>query len=317
MKSRDYSDASVLISSLITETSRGYLGMPDAAGTAVYALCGGLHLLIEDVSGVGKTTLVSCLARASGMDLGRIQFTPDLLPGDITGMMVWDSGSREFTYRQGPVHHQFVLADELNRSPARTQSALLEAMQEETVTVDGVVRPLPEPFFVAATQNPAWYAGTYNLPESQLDRFGLSLYPGFPSSETEAQILSEFKDKKAVDLVGRVCSSSDITGIRKMVQSLHIEKKVLDFAVSIAGATRSSSSFQSGLSIRGTQHLLRAAQVRGLAEGRSFVIPEDLLFMAPAVMNHRLILTPEAGSRGMTTAQVVKELCSALPVPVL
>ena len=310
-------NAASLMTSLISETSKGYLGMPRAVETAVYALCGGLHLLIEDVSGVGKTTLVRCLAKASGMDLGRIQFTPDLLPGDITGMMIWDSTAKEFHFRQGPVHHQFVLADELNRSPARTQSALLEAMQEQTVTVDGVVRPLPEPFFVAATQNPAWYAGTYNLPESQLDRFGLSLYPGFPPGDTEARILLELKDKSASDLVSAVCGSPDITEIRKQVQSVHIEQNVLNYAVSIAAATRTSGSFQAGLSIRGGQHLLRAAQVSALAGERDFVIPEDILSMAPSVMNHRLVLTPEARSRGVKTDHAVKDVCSSVPVPVL
>jgi MoxR-like ATPase len=311
-----YLNASELIASIIEETEKGYLGMTQAAETAVLALVSGLHLLIEDVSGVGKTTLIRCLAVASGLELGRIQFTPDLLPGDITGMMIWDASSREFLYREGPLHHQFILADELNRAPARTQSALLEAMQEETVTVDAVVRPLPSPFFVAATQNPAWYAGTYKLPESQLDRFGLSMTPGFPDRETEIRILSEFKDKKAVQQVSRVSNPEDIINLRSLVSSVHAEVKILDYAAALAGITREASLFQSGLSIRGTQHLLRAAQGKAVMQGRSFLIPEDLLSMAASVMRHRLLLTPEERSRGASVLKTLDELLRRVPVPV-
>lgn len=311
-----YLKASELIASIIEETEKGYLGMTQAAETAVLALVSGLHLLIEDVSGVGKTTLIRCLAVASGLELGRIQFTPDLLPGDITGMMIWDASSREFLYREGPLHHQFILADELNRAPARTQSALLEAMQEETVTVDAVVRQLPSPFFVAATQNPAWYAGTYKLPESQLDRFGLSMTPGFPDRETEIRILSEFKEKKAVQQVSRVSHPDDITNLRSLVSSVHAEVKILDYAASLAEITRDTSLFQSGLSIRGTQHLLRAAQGKAVMQGRSFIIPEDLLSMAASVMRHRLLLTPEERSRGASVLKTLDELLRQVPVPV-
>ncbi|MBF9014667.1 MULTISPECIES: MoxR family ATPase [unclassified Oceanispirochaeta] len=313
---KHYLKASELIASIIKETEKGYLGMPQASETAVLALVSGLHLLIEDVSGVGKTTLIRCLAAASGLELGRIQFTPDLLPGDITGMMIWEPSSREFLYREGPLHHQFILADELNRAPARTQSALLEAMQEDTVTVDGVVRPLPSPFFVAATQNPAWYAGTYKLPESQLDRFGLSMTPGFPDRETEVRILSEFKDKKAVHQVSRVASPEDILDLRSLIASVHGEANILDYAAALAGITRDAALFQSGLSIRGTQHLLRAAQAQAVMQGRSFIIPEDLMNMAASVMRHRLLLTPEERSRGVSVSKTVDELLKRVPVPV-
>jgi len=312
----EYRKASEQISAIISETEKGYLGMSKAAETAVLALVSGLHLLIEDVSGVGKTTLIQCLAAASGLDLGRIQFTPDLLPGDITGMMVWDTSSKDFLYREGPLHHQFILADELNRAPARTQSALLEAMQEETVTVDGLIRSLPAPFFVAATQNPAWYAGTYNLPESQLDRFGLSMSPGFPDSETEVLILSEFKDKKPIQQISKVSNSEDIINLRTLICSVHAETKILEYAAALAAITRESGQFQSGLSIRGTQHLLRAGQARAVHRGRSFLNPEDLLDMAGAVMRHRLILTPEERSRGGNVSDTIDTLLKLVPVPV-
>ncbi|MDC7235916.1 MAG: MoxR family ATPase [Spirochaetales bacterium] len=316
LKEGDWQRAADLISRIKAETEKGYLGMPQACETAVLALVSGLHLLIEDVSGIGKTTLIRCLSIASGLDLGRIQFTPDLLPGDITGMMIWEPGTRSFLYREGPLHHQFILADELNRAPARTQSALLEAMQEETVTVDGKVRSLPEPFFVAATQNPAWYAGTYNLPESQLDRFGLSLSPGFPDRDTEVRILSEFRDRKAVDQVTAVCSADDISRLRRMTEGVFVEKNVLDYTAALAGATRNSSLFQAGLSIRGTQHLLKAAQARALSRGRGFVIPEDMGTMAGAVMAHRLLLTPEQRSRGLSLTEAIQNIVQSVPVPV-
>jgi len=312
-----YIRASSVIKNLTEETGKGYLGMPDALQLSVLALAGGLHLLIEDISGVGKTTLVRCLAAASGLDLGRIQFTPDLLPGDITGMTVWEPVQREFIYREGPVHHQFVMADELNRAPARTQSALLEAMQEESVTVDGVHRKLPEPFFVAATQNPSWYAGTYNLPESQLDRFGISMTPGFPDMETESLILGEFKDRKPLDAVKAVSSAAEICELRSLIASAYVQKDILNFAVRIARKTRESGYFQSGLSIRGLQHLLRAAQSRAVSEGRSFVIPEDLLSMTVPVMRHRLHLSPEARSRGDRIEDLLRSLLAEIAVPVL
>lgn len=312
----DYQNASQQISLIISETEKGYLGMPEAAETAVLALVSGLHLLIEDVSGVGKTTLIQCMAAASGLDLGRIQFTPDLLPGDITGMMIWEPSSREFLYREGPLQHQFILADELNRAPARTQSALLEAMQEGTVTVDGIIRPLPIPFFVAATQNPAWYAGTYNLPESQLDRFGLSMSPGFPDIQTEVSILAEFKEKKPVDQISQISNAPGILRIRQLIARVHAERKILEYAAALAGITRDSGLFQSGLSIRGTQHLLRAAQAKAVKQGRSFLIPEDLLDMALPVMRHRLILTPEERSRGGSISKAITDLLKRIAVPV-
>jgi len=312
-----YRWASDTIKKIEAETAKGYLGMPDVLQQAVLALTGGLHLLIEDISGVGKTTLVRCLAAASGLDFGRIQFTPDLLPGDITGMTVWEPVQREFLYRSGPIHHQFIMADELNRSPARTQSALLEAMQEESVTVDGIMRKLPDPFFVAATQNPSWYAGTYALPESQLDRFGISMTPGFPASEVESLILGEFKDRKAAEGVGTVSSPEEIRELRQLISSAHVQKEVLDFAVAIARRTRSAEGFLSGLSIRGLQHLLRGAQAAAVREGRSFVIPEDLRMMAVPVMRHRLLLSPEARSRGEQVEKLITGLVAGIPVPAL
>ena len=313
----DYKKAAELIHSIINETAKGYIGMPDVLEIAVLGMVSGLHLLIEDLTGIGKTTLIRCLAAASGLDLGRIQFTPDLLPGDITGMMIWEPVQKAFLYREGPIHHQFILADELNRAPARTQSALLEAMEEESVTIDGVSRSLPRPFFVAATQNPSWYAGTYNLPESQLDRFGFSLSPGYPESEIEATILGEFKEHRPVDRIKAVTDSDDILNLKSLIERVYVEKSVLDYTVALGRKTRSSEKTQAGLSIRGQQQLLKAGQSVSVMNGRSFLIPEDLHHIAAPVMRHRLLLTPEARSKGQTVEDVIQDIMLEIPIPSL
>ncbi|MBC8452772.1 MAG: AAA family ATPase [Spirochaetes bacterium] len=271
--------------------------------------------MIEDVSGVGKTTLLRCLAKASSLDYGRIQFTPDLLPGDITGMTIWDPVKHEFIFREGPLRHQFILADELNRAPARTQSALLEAMQEEAVTVDGVRYPMPAPFFVAAAQNPFWYAGTYKLPESQLDRFGISITPGYPDIPTETLILDTYKNSEAVDRVSPVITAQRILEIRNLVRSVQIEQKVLGFAAAIGRETRESEHFQAGLSTRGLQHLIRLAQSNAVMGKRNFLIPEDILSAAEPVLQHRLMLTPEARSEGKPMSFFIKQVVSRVQIP--
>lgn len=311
-----YGNAGEAIKNLTEETSQGYLGKPEVVELLVQALVSGLHTLIEDVSGVGKTTLVKCLVKASGLDYGRIQFTPDLLPGDITGMTIWDPVKREFLFKPGPVHRQFLLADELNRAPARTQSALLEAMQEGAVTVEGRRNPLPEPFFVAATQNPEWYAGTYILPESQLDRFGIRIIPGYPDGATEASVLGIHKNTLPEDRVQTVSDASEILSLRSLIRDVHLDPAVLDYAVSLGAKTRASGEFQTGLSTRGLQHLIRLAQSRAVLQGRGFVIPEDLLHSIHPVMEHRLVLTPESRSEGRTAGDLIDKIAAQVPLPV-
>ncbi len=301
--------------SLIDETARGYLGKPEVVSLLVQAMTSGLHVLMEDVSGVGKTTLIRCLAKACGLDYGRIQFTPDLLPGDITGMTIWDPVKRDFIFKDGPVRHQFLLADELNRAPARTQSALLEAMQEGAVTVDGKRNILPDPFFVAATQNPSWYAGTYNLPESQLDRFGISVSPGYPDSSTEASILLRFKEHDPDEEVSSITVPERIKELKELICGIHIDEKILNYTTAIGKQTRESSGFHSGLSTRGLQHLIRLAQSRAVMNGRGFVIPEDLIESAIPVMRHRLVLTPEARTAGKTIEYHIRMLLSDIAIP--
>ncbi|MBI9103701.1 MAG: MoxR family ATPase [Spirochaetales bacterium] len=310
-----YNSASETIKQLSLETAKGFLGKPEIVNLMVLGLVSGLHILIEDVSGIGKTTLVRCLAKGCGLDYGRVQFTPDLLPGDITGMTIWDPVKREFIFRKGPIHKQFLLADELNRAPSRTQSALLEAMQEEAVTVDGVRTPLPAPFFVAATQNPTWYAGTYNLPESQLDRFGLSISPGYPEEKVEESILKEFKAELPEDRISAVTTPERIKELKGLISSVRIDDLLLSYIVNIGKESRLSSDFQTGISTRGLQHLIRLAQGRALLNGRAFIIPEDLIESAGPVMRHRLPLSPEARSEGKPVEMFIKKLLSRIPIP--
>ncbi len=301
---------------LIAETGKGFIGKRAVVELAILSVLSGLHLLIEDVAGVGKTTLVHCIARATGLEFGRIQFTPDLMPGDITGMTIWDPVKREFIFREGPLRRQLILADELNRAPARTQSALLEAMQEQAVTIDGQRFPLPDPFIVAATQNPNWYAGTYKLPESQLDRFGVSMTPGYPDPETESFLIDAFKDRDAVDRVSQVASPEEITAVRKRIASIAMKEEIRNFAVSLAQATRESKFFQHGVSTRGLQHIIRLAQAHAALEAREFLIPEDILKAASPVLRHRLVLTPESRSQGRPIEHFIASTAAVLTIPI-
>ncbi len=275
----------------------------------------GLHVLIEDIPGVGKTTLAMSLARSTGLDFGRIQFTPDILPGDILGMTVWSAEMREFIFKPGAIMHQFILADEINRASARTQSSLLEAMQEEAVTVDGVTHHLPRPFFVIATQNPTSFAGTFLLPESQADRFGLSFSIGYPDVENEILILDRFKESNPLDELTPVSDASEVNAVRDLVGKVYVDRRVKDFVVRIAATTRQDPRIKLGLSPRGTRHLLRAAQCEALLAGRDFVIPEDIMRTAPVVVPHRIVLSGEAKVENMSAIAMVQEVLSRIPLP--
>ncbi len=276
---------------------------------------GSLHVLIEDIPGVGKTTLAMSLARSTGLDFGRIQFTPDILPGDILGMTVWSVEKHDFLFKPGAIMHQFVLADEINRASARTQSSLLEAMQEEKVTIDGTTHHLPRPFFVIATQNPISFTGTFLLPESQADRFGLSFSIGYPNTDDEIAILERFRESNPIDRVEPVADPDEIIALRKEVGTVHVERSVMDYLVRIASATRENPKIKLGMSPRSTQHLLRAAQSEALLQGREFVIPEDVLTVSSLVIPHRLVLSGEARMENMTTLSIVEEIVTKIPMP--
>jgi MoxR-like ATPase len=295
--------------------SKVFVGKEAQIHTLLTAFSAGLHVLIEDVPGVGKTTLARCLAVSTGLDFGRIQFTPDLLPGDITGMTIWSPEKREFLYKEGALMHQFVLADEVNRASPRTQSSLLEVMQEGSVTVDGRTYNLPQPFFVIATQNPTSFLGAFPLPEGELDRFGVSFSLGYPDGENEMEILSRFQESDPLGELQPVCTPEIVLGTRAAIRRIHVAGNVKRFIAEIASETRSSSHLKLGMSPRASQHLMLAAQAEAFFRARDFVVPEDVLSLAPAVLTHRLILSGEARMEGIDPRQIVNRILGKVGIP--
>ncbi len=305
----------VKISDLKKQVQAVFVGSERIIHNTLIALFAGLHLLIEDIPGVGKTTLARSLARSIGLDFGRIQFTPDLLPGDILGMTVWSAENREFVFRRGAIMHQFILADEINRATARTQSAMLEAMQERSVTVDDRTYPLDEPFFVIATQNPVTFAGTFELPEAQLDRFGLSFSIGYPNEAGEKDILRRFRQLDPVESLSPVLVGGEIAEIRKIVRDVFVSEKILDYIVKIADRSRKEKTIKLGASPRASQSLLYASQAEAFLSGREYVIPEDVKTCALLVLPHRVILSAEARMENVSSRTAISELVSRIPVP--
>jgi MoxR-like ATPase len=281
----------------------------------VALLCEG-HLLLEDVPGIGKTTLAKALARSLGCSFRRIQFTPDLLPSDVTGLSVYNQKTQEFEYRPGPLMAQIVLADEINRATPRTQSALLEAMQERQITVDGATRPLPRPFLVLATQNPIELEGTFPLPEAQVDRFFMKLELGYPTEEEENTILLRFERDEPLERLQTVVDEATILEMQRIVRTVRVEASVRDYVVAIVRATRAHQSVELGASPRGSLYLYHAAQAYAALHGRSFVLPDDVKYLAPFVLTHRLIISAQTRLRGRDAEQIVKEVMDAVPVPV-
>lgn len=309
------SDVSRIVEDLTSTIQTVFVGKRRSIHHLIIGFLSGLHVLIEDIPGLGKTTLAMTLARASGLDFGRVQFTPDILPGDILGMNVWSAEKREFIFKEGAIMHQFVLADEINRASARTQSSLLEAMQEHTITIDGNTITLPEPFFVVATQNPSTFAGTFLLPESQTDRFGISLSIGYPASGEEITILERFKVDSPIADVTPVTSGEEILSMRRTARLVRTDGKIDEFLVAIAEETRKSGKIRLGMSPRATQHLLLASQTQALTEGRDYVIPEDVLDVVHAVLAHRLVLSAEARVGNQNNHAVIDEVLKRVPVP--
>lgn len=315
MDTSDAKSAAKAVEQLKERIATVFVGKQHAVHHLLIGFLSGLHVLIEDIPGLGKTTLAMTLAKAAGLDFGRIQFTPDILPGDIVGMTVWSAEKREFVYKEGAVMHQFVLADEINRASARTQSSLLEAMQEQTVSVDGRTISLPEPFFVVATQNPTSFTGTFLLPESQTDRFGVSLSIGYPAAGEEVTILERFKVNNPLEEVEPVTTPEEIINIRNMARLVRTDRSIDDYLVAIAENTRKSARIRLGMSPRATQHLLLAAQTQALFSGRTYVIPEDVMSTANAVLAHRIILSAEAKVNNLTAASVIEDILSKTPAP--
>jgi MoxR-like ATPase len=283
--------------------------------TLVAVLCEG-HLLLEDVPGIGKTTLARALATSLGCTFRRIQFTPDLLPSDVTGLSWFNQRTQEFEFRPGPIMSQVVLADEINRATPRTQSALLEAMQECQVTVDGVTRPLPKPFLVLATQNPVELEGTFPLPEAQIDRFLLRVVIGYPSRQEENAILERFRDQDPLPGLSPVTSPEEILELQRLRAQIRVEDSVRDYVVQVARATRKHAEISLGASPRASLFLFRASQAWAAIQGRDYVLPDDVKFMAPHVLTHRLMISPQAQLRGRRPEELVADIVDSVPVPV-
>lgn len=293
-----------------------FVGKEEVVEDMLLCLLAGGHVLLQDVPGVGKTTLANVLATATGCSAGRIQFTPDTLPGDIVGVSVYNMKTGEFEYREGPVMHQILLADEINRTSPKTQASLLEAMAEGQVTVDGQLHLLPRPFMVIATQNPTEYLGTYPLPEAQMDRFMMQLSIGYPEREQEIRMASQFLEGRTPDTVERVLDSAELLALQKEAAKVLVRDAVLEYMEDIVELTRKEERFVLGASPRALLALVRASQTKAFLEGRDFVKPDDVRAVAGKVLLHRLSLTPEAKIAGEKTETVLKGLLLKVKIPV-
>jgi len=291
------------------------LGKPQVVRLAMAGLLAEGHLLIEDVPGVGKTTLARSMAAVVAGQWRRIQFTPDLLPSDVTGVTIYNQGSGGFEFHQGPIFANIVIADEINRASPKTQSALLEVMAEHQVTVDGVTYPLPRPNFVVATQNPIDQQGTYTLPEAQLDRFMMLLRIGYPSAEQEMRIVGDAIARRLPEQLQPVMAVDELVRMIDIARSVYMAPALQSFIVTITGATRTVAQLRLGASPRASNALAVAAQAAAAFEGRSFVTADDVKAMARPVLSHRLLLTPEAAIQGHTAAAIIDNILAAVPVP--
>jgi len=282
--------------------------------TLVGLLCRG-HLLIEDVPGVGKTMLARSIAKSIGCAFRRIQFTPDMLPSDVTGVSVFNQKTREFEFRPGPVMAQIVLTDEINRATPKTQSALLEAMQERQVTVDGVTYPIPEPFLVLATQNPIEYEGTFPLPEAQLDRFMMRISLGYPSPEDEIAILDSQQRVHPLETLGQAIDAQELLDAQEQVKEVYVDPLIKEYIVSLVKATRKHPDIYLGASPRGSLALYQTGRARAAILGRDYVIPDDIKALAITALAHRLIVSPSARIKEVDPRAVIEEILNSLPVP--
>jgi MoxR-like ATPase len=308
-------DARSVAQRIAENVERVIIGKRGQVELAVMTLMCGGHLLVEDVPGVGKTMLARSLARSSGCSFSRIQFTPDLLPTDVTGVSIYNQKSGDFQFRPGPLLTQIVLADEINRATPKTQSALLEAMEERQVTVDGVTHPTPQPFMVMATQNPIEYEGTFPLPEAQLDRFLIRLELGYPAAHDEVAMMDRQLHSHPLAELEQVCGAEEVAALQEAVHGVYVDVLIKQYIVALTDATRNHDAVYLGASPRGSLALQRLGQARALLDGRDFVLPDDIGALAYPALGHRIILNAQARVKGLTAAQVVEQCRERLPVP--
>ncbi len=304
-----------MIDKLKKQINEYFVGKEEVVDNVLTCLLAGGHVLIEDVPGVGKTTLVRVLSKSVDMSFGRIQFTPDTLPGDVTGFSLYNMKTSEFEYKEGAIMHQIVLADEINRTSPKTQSALLEAMAEGSVTVDGVQYKLPDPFMVIATQNPVEFIGTFPLPEASMDRFMMRLSVGYPSEEAEIKLAKNQVEGQKIEDIKNICSAEDIIKLKEDITKIKISDNVIAYAREIVDLTRNEPRFVIGASPRALLHILKASQARAFIQGREYVKPDDIKAVSVNTLHHRLVLTPEAKIRKEDTDSIIKGLVLKAKVP--
>ena len=300
---------------IVTEVERSIVGKTETVRRAVLCLLCNGHLLLEDIPGVGKTTLAKALAHSIGGDFRRIQFTPDLLPADVTGTSIFNQRDSDFEFRAGPVFGNVILADEINRATPKTQSALLEAMEERQVTTDGQTRPLPAPFFVIATQNAIEMTGTYPLPEAQLDRFFARLSLGYPDRASETAVLTSHQLDDPILHAKAVTSPAELLEMQSDIRKVFVHDGLKEYIVDVVRSTRESNQLLMGASPRGSLHLMRGAQAHAAMEGEAFVRPDDVKAVAAAILAHRVIPRAELRAKGQTTESLIERLLETVPVP--
>lgn len=302
---------------ILAQVSKAVVGKPEILRRTLQVILAGGHVLLEDMPGVGKTTLALAFSRALGLRWGRVQFTPDVMPSDVVGYSLYNKQTGQMEYQSGAVLCNLFLADELNRATSRTQSALLEAMEEGQVTVDGVTHPVPQPFFVIATQNPAGAAGTQPLPDSQMDRFMVKLSMGYPDAAAEMQMVRDRKGANPLDDIQAVLTAGELVDLRRQTAQVHLSEPILQYIVALVNATRAHKLLQRGASPRCTLAVAAMARAHAVLEGRDYVLPHDVADSFPITAAHRLLLTPEADAGGAKTLAIASAIVRSVPQPAL
>jgi len=310
-------DEREFVQQIIENVERVIVGKQKIIKLLLIALLSDGHVLLEDVPGVGKTMLARSMAISMGGEFKRIQCTPDLMPNDVSGVSVFNQKDASFVFKPGPIFTNVLLVDEINRATPRTQSALLEAMQERQVTVDGQTYPLPDPFLVLATQNPIEYEGTFPLPEAQLDRFLMRISMGYPEQKDEQFLLRHLRHQHPVETLESVARGQDLAGFRREIWEVHLDETLEEYIVKLVTATRIHNQVAVGCSPRASFGLMRSAQAFAWIEGRNYVIPDDIQYLTPFVFNHRLIIKPEAQLHGHTAATILAEIINSVPLPLI